>query len=286
MQTANLSPELLRSFVTIVEQNGFIRAAQHLHKTQSTISQHIKRLEQEVGTELFSAQGRKRILTPAGEILFNYAKRLLRLQEEALFATSQTLLEDVVHIGVSHSLSANVLPEFLAQFKRAYPNIRLKVRADFSKVLIQQYDQGEYDLVITIERSPQSGEIIGKEKIVWLGAEHYQWTKDHPLPLAFYDRPCQLRESALQLLNQSALSWQLVYNTNNLASVLAAVKSGLAITACAQSSQIEGTEIITNRCHLPEVPDFSVVLRNRSVREACQLLGDAMNQRLLRHTIR
>ena len=66
MALPNLSSDLLRTFVSVIEQGGFIKAADFLHKTQSTVSQQIKRLEQEVGVDLFATDGRKRVLTNEG----------------------------------------------------------------------------------------------------------------------------------------------------------------------------------------------------------------------------
>lgn len=67
MPFPNISSELLRTFSAVVESDGFMKAAERLHKTQSTVSQQVQKLEGEIGTALFEPDGRKRRLTPAGE---------------------------------------------------------------------------------------------------------------------------------------------------------------------------------------------------------------------------
>src|ERR1700748_3702170 len=78
-----LDLELLRSFVSVVDAGGFTRAGERVHRTQSTVSQQIKRLEDDVGQPLFNRNGKDITLTEAGERLLSYARRLLALEEEA-----------------------------------------------------------------------------------------------------------------------------------------------------------------------------------------------------------
>jgi DNA-binding transcriptional LysR family regulator len=78
-----LDLELLRSFVSVVDAGGFTRAGERVHRTQSTVSQQIKRLEDDVGQPLLNRSGKDVTPTEAGERLLSYARRLLALAEEA-----------------------------------------------------------------------------------------------------------------------------------------------------------------------------------------------------------
>src|SRR5258708_16419998 len=75
--------ELLRSFVSVVDSGGFTRAGERVHRTQSTVSQQIKRLEEDVGQPLLNRTAKDVTPTEAGERLLSYARRLLSLAEEA-----------------------------------------------------------------------------------------------------------------------------------------------------------------------------------------------------------
>lgn len=282
LKLANLSTELLRSFVTVVEQDGFIRASEYLFKTQSTISQHIQRLEQELNVILFIPQGRKRVLTPSGEIFFSYAKRLLNLQEEAQLAMAQTAIEGEVRIGVSLSLGEQFIPDLLAQFARYYPALRLLIDTGYSHNLIQGYQNGVYDLVVSLEREPKDGQVLSKDSMVWIGQKGYQWNHKKPLPLAAYANPCQFRDVCTQALDQAGIAWQMIYSANSLNSLMASVRLGLAVTVRASHAIIAETEILTPRLELPALPSIYLVLRNRNLTEAQRLLTELLNEKMIK----
>src|SRR4051794_34046089 len=78
-----LDLELLRSFVSVVDAGGFTRAGERVHRTQSTVSQQIRRLEETVGQPLLHRNGKQVSLTEQGERLLSYARRILALAQEA-----------------------------------------------------------------------------------------------------------------------------------------------------------------------------------------------------------
>ena len=82
--SANLDSDLLRTFVAIADSGSFTGAAKMVHRTQSAVSMQIKRLEETIGSELFIRAGRSVSLTTDGEALLGYARRILRLQDQAL----------------------------------------------------------------------------------------------------------------------------------------------------------------------------------------------------------
>src|SRR5258708_13539246 len=77
-----LDLELLRSFVSVVDSGGFTRAGERVHRTQSTVNQQIKRLEDDLGQPLLNRTAKDVTPTEAGERLLSYARRLLSLAEE------------------------------------------------------------------------------------------------------------------------------------------------------------------------------------------------------------
>ncbi len=278
MRLANLSTELLNTFTIVIKVGGFNRAAEYLNKTQSTISQQIKKLESEVGVALFKKQGRQQVLTPSGEIFLGYAKRMLALQSDSLFAIRQTMLSDKIHIGVSHSLSEGLLTEVLVQFSQAYPEIRLCVETGFSDSIIKHYHQKKYDLTLTLEQNTTEGTVLAEQEIVWIGKQDFQWDKSRALPLASYQAPCQFREFSIKSLEQAHLPWRMVYITNSLSSLMAAVSAGLAVTVRTNATITENTEIITHRLRLPTLPKMKIVLRNRSLQQASELLVNRLKE--------
>src|SRR3984893_11860257 len=95
-----LNLELLRSFVSVVDSGGFTRAGERVHRTQSTVSQQIKRLEDDLGQPLLNRTAKDVTPTEAGERLLSYARRLLSLAEEARDVVTRPGHEGAVRLGV------------------------------------------------------------------------------------------------------------------------------------------------------------------------------------------
>ena len=96
---ATLEPELLRSFIAIAETGSFTAAAHWVHRTQSAVSMQIKRLEEQLGAELFFRQGRTVGLTHGGDRLLPHARRILQAHREALAAFDREQLAGAVTLG-------------------------------------------------------------------------------------------------------------------------------------------------------------------------------------------
>jgi len=278
MHPPNLTPELLRTFVAIVEVGGFIKAAEHLHKTQSTVSQHVKKLEQESGVVLFQAEGRRRVLTASGHTLFSYAKRLLSLQEETLTAVSQENFKGEVKIGLSHCLSEGIFPVLLGQFSRSYPDINITVDTSHSVMVNQAYDRGEYDLSLSIEPHITTGDVVSTEEIVWVGALDYRYDKSKPLPLCFYSGQNLYKQYIIEALDNASIPWQATYHANSFSSVLAAVKAGLGVSVQLNSAVSNDVRVIGLEAGLPKLTSAHIILRNRLRGPAGKLLSEAMTK--------
>ena len=95
-----LDLELLKSFVSVVDSGGFTRAGERVHRTQSTVSQQIKRLEEDIGQLLLIRNGKDVTPTEAGERLLSYARRLLSLADEARDVVTQPGHEGAVRLGI------------------------------------------------------------------------------------------------------------------------------------------------------------------------------------------
>src|SRR5271163_4138096 len=135
-----LDLELLRSFVSVVDAGGFTRAGERIHRTQSTVSQQIRRLEDDVGQTLLDRTGKDVTPTEAGERLLSYARRLLSLAEEARDVMARSDSEGAVRLGIPEDFAAYRLTKLLASFSRARPGLRLDVRADQSANLRRDLD--------------------------------------------------------------------------------------------------------------------------------------------------
>src|SRR3978361_414715 len=125
-----LDLELLRSLVSVADSGSFTRAGERVHRTQSTVSQQIKRLEDDLGQPLLNRTGKDVTPTEAGERLLSYGRRLLSLAEEARGVLARPSDEGAVRLGIPEDFAAYRLTELLASFSRARPRLRVRRRAD------------------------------------------------------------------------------------------------------------------------------------------------------------
>src|ERR1700719_1222618 len=161
--------ELLRSFVSVVDSGGFTRAGERVHRTQSTVSQQIKRLEEDVGQPLLNRTGKDVTPTEAGERLLSYARRLLSLAEEARDVLARPGNQGAVRLGVPEDFAAYRLAKLLAAFSRSHPGLRLDVRADQSTYPKRDLERGDLDLaLLKRDAGGKSGIAVWPERAHWV----------------------------------------------------------------------------------------------------------------------
>jgi DNA-binding transcriptional LysR family regulator len=227
-----LDLDLLRSFVSVVEAGGFIRAGERVHRTQSTVSQQIKRLEDEIGQPLLHRTGREVTPTEAGERLLSYARRLLSLAEEARDVVARPSQDGAVRLGIPEDFTAYRLAKLLASFSRARPGLRLDVRADQSLNLKRDLERGELDLALFKRDAGEQGGIA-----VWPEHVHWVTSKAHPIdikspsvPLIGFPAGCLYRKRAIHALESGGRAWHMAYTSSSLAGIQAAVAAGMGLS--------------------------------------------------------
>src|SRR3954465_11495085 len=164
-----LDLELLRSFVAVVDAGGFTRAGERVHRTQSTVSQQIKRLEEDVGQPLLNRTAKDVTPTEAGERLLSYARRLLSLAEEGGGGMPRPESEGAIRLGVPEDFAAYRLAKLLAAFSRSHPGLRPHVRADQSANLKRELERGELDLALFKRAAGEKGGVaMWPERVHWV----------------------------------------------------------------------------------------------------------------------
>ena len=168
-----LTEERRREIVKQVKHKG--EEFKVAHRTQSTVSQQIKRLEDDLGQQLLNRDGKNVTPTEAGERLLSYARRLLSLAEEARDVVARPHQDGAVRLGIPEDFAAYRLTRLLARFSRARPGLRLDVRADQSLNLTRDIERGDLDLAL-LKR-----EAGGKSAIaVWPERVHWVNSRNHP----------------------------------------------------------------------------------------------------------
>lgn len=265
MNLRDLDPELLRAFVAVVDGGGFTRAAAKLHRTQPTISQQLKRLEERLGTPLMQRNTRSVALTERGELMLGYARRLLALNDEAVEALAETQLQGSVRLGAAQDVADGGLADLLVHFTRLHPGVRLEVRVDANLILREEVERGALDLAVLIQEPGQGGvgcEVIERLRRVWVASPALVIDPDEPLPLVLPNGPCLFRNAALSALDAIGRSWRIVLTTPSLAGIRAAVRAGLGVGVRTERWLESDLKIVDDI--LPPLPDVEVALVSAS----------------------
>ncbi|MBS3810175.1 MAG: LysR family transcriptional regulator [Desulfobacterales bacterium] len=274
----------LRAFVTVAELKSFTRAALRLNRTQSAVSMQVRRLEQNMGRSLLTRTKGGVGLTESGRVMLEYARRILKLNDEVMAEIGDPEVKGRVRLGIPDDYAAYLLPGALSGFGSLYPGISLEVYCELSVDLLQLVEDGEVDLAVTT-RQPQSpgGTLIRKEQMVWAEAAGYRLHEEDPLPLALFpDGVCVFRESALKTLRSCGRGWRIVCTSRGLAGIRAVVTSAMAITVVTENTVSPNMQIIEPEAGLPALPQVDICLHvSRSpVNEAVTVFADYISRSL------
>jgi DNA-binding transcriptional LysR family regulator len=256
-----LDPVLLESFLTVAQARSFSEAGRRLGLGQSTISQHIRKLEQEAGRRLFVRDTHSVVPTADGEAMEGFARSILEANERArrYFAGSQ--LRGRVRFGASEDFVTSRLPEVLADFVRLHPLVDLALTVEKSAGLYQMLDAGDLDLVLCKRRAgDERGRLVWRDRLAWIGAEATRIHLDQPLPLILYTSPSITRTAALEALERTGRPWRIVCSSSSLSGLRAAALAGLGITVHALGLMPEGLVEMPSAYRLPELGDAEFVV--------------------------
>ena len=143
----------LTTFLEVAKQGNFSRAGDKVFRSQSAVSAQIRQLEQDYGTKLLDRSGKRVTLTPAGDVLFEYATRLLALRGESLRAVADQdkVPRGVLAIGANEATCLYVLPETFAEYRRRYPEVQINIYRNFSHKIMERLQDGLIDVgVVTM----------------------------------------------------------------------------------------------------------------------------------------
>jgi DNA-binding transcriptional LysR family regulator len=141
----------LQVFKSVVEEGGVIRAASKLHRVPSAVTTRIKQLEASMGVKLFHRDRQRLHLSPAGELLLDYADRLIRLSEEARDVVTGTTPRGVFKLGALESTTASRLPPILSAFHGRYGDVRLELTTGTNDWLLGQLAERRLDAAFVAE---------------------------------------------------------------------------------------------------------------------------------------
>lgn len=261
MMVTNLDMDCLRTFAAIIRLGSYAEAAQRVGRTPSAVSLQVKRLESQVGVALFQRQGRRMRPTAEGERLYAAAVRILDTNDAVIADFTAPRLAGEVSLGSIQDIADTLLPEVLSRFDRAYPRVRISVRVDRTRALVEAVGKGQLDLVIGVGGlSRRKDLLLHSARMLWIGSEKLRLDPEAPVPLVLFEPPCSFREAALTALNDAGREWEIVYTSPSLSGLRAAVQAGLGVTARTPLLMAPGIMALKRSADLPRLPaiDFGL----------------------------
>jgi DNA-binding transcriptional LysR family regulator len=267
----------LRTFLTVAQERSFSRAAAKIHRTQPAVSQTIRRLEDDLGEQLFDRSAKNGTLTEAGRMLQNYAERLVRLAEETESAVRELrdLRRGRVLVGANEAAVHTLLP-VIARFRQRHPHIAIDVRRVPARQIAVEVQQGSLDFGALTFHPSEAGLLevtVGSDELVLLVppahplASRRQVTMEDVAAEAVvaHNDPSPARERVLRLFEQRHVPLNMVISLPSLDGIKRAVEMKLGVALLPRRCAI--TEIAGGR--LVALP-VAGVSRRRQVTLVCR----------------
>ena len=277
--TTNIPTELLRTLITVVDLRSFTKAANALGITQPAVSAQIKRLQFLLDTELLDKSAPGVTLTEKGELVVNYARRLLGVNDQILNLVAPRSSVPALRVGIPGDFGGSILPTTVAEFQARTPNLRFQLRGDMSENLLRDLRQGELDLAValTMLGPALDARHYWREEWVWIRGRSVTLEAGRRLTLVTLREGALIHRVATSILDQAARDYEIVFSAFSSIGLLAAVAAGLGI-ALVPRLEVPPHLAMCDDAFLPKPPDMycGIYLRERLDCQMLETLADGM----------
>lgn len=281
----NIPTDLLRTLVAVVDLRSFTKAAASLGITQPAVSAQIKRLQYLLSGELFDRSSQGISLTPQGEMVVSYARRLLSINDQIVhLGAAGPRPELVIRVGTPSDFIASMLPDVLARFRERWPGVRFIVRTDFHDTLLRDLRSGEIDLYVGLSMNPPpDARHDWTEEVVWVRGAASRFESGGPVPLVSHGERSIYHRIAVTALKAAGLEWEDVFTGPSMNSLNGAIAAGLGVMAVTRRRAHDVGMLIWDDAPLPKLPDLysGVYVREGGARAAYEQLADEIAEALI-----
>lgn len=280
----NLDVDLLKTFAVLAETGNFTRTAEEVGRTQSAVSMQVKRLEELVGKPLIARVGRSNSLTADGQMMLDYARRMIQLNDEAMTVFTKPEITGHVRFGTPDDYADRILPDVMARFARTNPKVQVDVDCQASRTMVDMVKSGDLDLaMITCECDIANAQVIRSERLLWVTSARHSVHRSEVLPVALSQFGCAWRQMALDGLEVIGRPYRLAYSSSNSVAVTSAVLAGLAIAAIPEICMRPGMRVLSETDGFPPPGMFDIGLirsskTNAAIDSLTRHITDAMCQ--------
>jgi DNA-binding transcriptional LysR family regulator len=254
-------PVLLRTFLAVAQSLSFTQAATRLELSQPTVSQQVRRLEEDVGRALFVRDTHGVRLTQDGEAMAGFARGILAAHEQATAYFSGSRPRGRLRIGMSDDLALTRLPQILRDFRADYPLVDFDLTVDQSGTLNQRLEENKLDVFIGKRpRGEERGRLVKRERLVWVGTPATKLDLTKPLPLVVYPAPSISRTEMHRALNRAGMPYRSACVCRGVNGLIAAVAAGVGVSALATSLVPEQLTPLGPSHKLPDLGSIDLVV--------------------------
>lgn len=258
----HLDSDLLRTFVAVAETGSLTQAAARVLRTQSAVSLQIKKLEATIEQPVFERHGRGVSLTPAGKHLLLSARHVIATLDTTLRELTADSLTGRVRLGFPDDHSQDTLAGIIAAFSQSHPLVELDVICDLSARFPALLDKGELDLAVyEVETPDDPSDVLWSDPTQWVMSRNHNLLEHDVLPVALFDRDCWWRSAALDALNTMERPFRVVYSSQSVQGVMAAVEAGVAVALMGSSALGTTVRALDTDDGFPKMPASNLIVR-------------------------
>jgi DNA-binding transcriptional LysR family regulator len=284
ISTTNIPTELLRTLITVVDLRSFTKAAHALGITQPAVSAQIKRLQFLLDVDVFDKSAPGVTLTDKGELVVNYARRMLSINDQILNVLAPGTSAPPLRVGMPADFGASTIPKVIAEFQARAPHLRFQLRGDASEILLRDLRQDQLDLAIALTTSGPALDArhYWREEVVWIKRPGTIVEPSGRLSVVTLRDGGFMHRVATTTLNQADHDYEVVFTAFAAGALLTAVSAGLGIGFLPRSETSAEIEIC-DEPFLPRPPEVycGIYVRERMDCEMLEAVADAMAQALL-----
>ncbi len=284
----NIPIELLRALIAVVDLRSFTKAASALGITQPAVSAQLKRLQFLLGCDVFDRSTHGIKLTPQGERVASYARRLLSINDQIVqIGGDGPRPELVFRVGTPSDFIASTLPSTLAHFRERWPDVRFIVRTGFFDALARDLYGGNLDLIVglSMER-PHDARHSWALETAWVRGLTTEIDFGRPVPLVSNGEASVYHRIAVHVLKKAGLDWEDVFTGPSINSLRSAIFAGFGVMPLIRRRAKDLGLVVWDDAPLPKLPDLysGIYIREGGPRAAYEQLADEIAEVLNRQT--
>ncbi|OAJ69290.1 LysR family transcriptional regulator [Gluconobacter cerinus] len=260
--------EQLNTLILVSEMGSISAAAPRLGRSQSAVSEQVKKLEEMCGLSLFIRSKNGVKLTPAGERLVNYGRQLLALSDAAHRDLQGLQLEGDLRLAITDYFRPRTLPSILRRVRDNFPRLRLHVSVRKSALIEHDASDGEFDIGLSMtildtdakRREAAHQAILRTEPLSWVAHKSFSLSENGVLPLVVMPDSCSLHQFTVRQLDQGGIRYSVMHTASGIAGLQLALDAGLGVTCLNASAIPEDAQLFTTTPALPRLPQVAFTL--------------------------